>query len=204
MRSGNRRRQLARRRDVAAQHVGERVAPLLAGEPAAGSRRPRRPTASSTGDAAFTTTTIARVRRGDRADELVLRRRAAPSTRGRCLRSPSRCRCRRRTRRRRRRRASATARSIRSAGAGGRHPISSPPRPRRRHELDLDRVRLARASARSVPVSFRAAEAHERVAAAGRVPVVDHDLAVEQQARPADLHERERPLARLGRDDRAR
>ena len=41
------------------QHVGERVAPLLARRTStAGSRRRRRPTASSTGDAAFTTTTV--------------------------------------------------------------------------------------------------------------------------------------------------
>ena len=98
----HRRRQLPRRRHVAAQHVGQRVAPFLTREPALQDRgdvvgprhrdrrrprSPRRPCAGSP----------PRPRARGRPA-----RRAASSTPGRCPRSPTGRRNRRRTRRRRR------------------------------------------------------------------------------------------------------
>ncbi len=128
-----RRRQPAAGLGVAEQHVGQRVGHLLAAEPRpAGSARGavgprhRRPATP-----ALTTTTVSGLAASTPAHELVLRRRAGPSTRGRGPRSPTRRSCRPRARR-----ASACR-------GGGRRPArAGRPAPAGR-QPDLDAVRAS-------------------------------------------------------------
>ena len=185
-----------------AQHVGERVAPLLAREPrlqdrgdVVGPRHLDRRRRVDHDDGA-------RVRRRDRADELVLRRRqrhrlavvafglpvvvGADDAHDRVGAARERDRAVHQVGRRRR-----PAPDLETAEPAG------------RDELDLERVRLARGeldrarAPRALPKPMNAS-----LRPVG-LPVVDDHLAVDREPGPADLHERERPLARLGRDHRA-
>ena len=184
-----RRRQLARRRDVAADTRRRARCPTpLPRTSTAGSPRRRRPTASSTGDAALTTTIV----RGFTAATARTRSSCAPGSvidsRSLPFGLPLAVGADDAQRRRRRARAAATARSSRSSRAGGARPTDEPAERGRGRDSLRRRPRSARpATSSTVAVELVAAHAVERVAALGRIPVVEDDVAVDAatRARPA-------------------